>query len=237
MRRRWLESSLGVLAMVAGAHGAWAVDRLPTEYAPPRDIAEQWAMVLVVLIILVAMALIVSTLATRRGRLTELHSKWLLFVGVGLLPIPAILLSTAVGMEHSKGVSFCNSCHAMDPFVDDMRNADSDLLAAVHFKNRFIQKEHCYSCHTDYGIFGTVEAKMAGLGHIYKDASKKWERPIEISKPYQYGICLNCHAGGLGFENLEDHEDVIEMVMEGDINCSDCHETAHPSRAERESAS
>ncbi len=31
------------------------------------------------------------------------------------------------------------------------------LLAAVHFKNRYIQRSHCYVCHTDYGLFGTSD--------------------------------------------------------------------------------
>jgi len=121
----------------------------------------------------------------------------------------------------------------MDPFVDDMRDTDSDLLAAVHYKNRLIQKEHCYTCHTDYGIFGTMEAKLAGLGHIYMDSTGRWEAPITISKPYQFRICLNCHAGALRFENEEDHEDAIEEVVAGETECTDCHEMAHPDRSER----
>jgi nitrate/TMAO reductase-like tetraheme cytochrome c subunit len=204
-----------------------------TAYSPPRDIAEEWAFILSLVVIIAAAATIVYTLVTRRKRLTDLHSKWLLFLGIGVLPVPAILMSTAVGLEHSKKASFCNSCHAMDPFIDDMRDADSDLLAAAHFRNRLIQKEHCYTCHTDYGIFGTMEAKLSGLGHIWKDASGRWHHPIEISKPYQFRICLSCHAGAARFERLEDHEGVIEGVVDGDMGCTDCHELAHPARSER----
>jgi nitrate/TMAO reductase-like tetraheme cytochrome c subunit len=190
-------------------------------------------MILSLIVIIAAAALILYTLITRRNRLMDLHSKWLLFLGVGVLPVPAILMTTAVGLEHSKAVSFCNSCHAMDPFIDDMRNVESDLLAASHFKNRLIQKEHCYTCHTDYGIFGTMEAKLAGLGHVWKDASGRWQAPIEISKPYQFRICLNCHAGAVRFENQEVHEGVIDDVVNGEISCTDCHEPAHPARSER----
>jgi len=232
-----LPALIGALAAGLCSRCSLAADRLPTDYSPPRDIAEEWAMIVVLVIIIAAMGLIVYTLATRRGRLTDLSSKWILFLGIGVLPIPAILLSAAVGMEHSKGVVFCNSCHAMDPFVDDMRDADSDYLAASHFKNRFMQKEHCYACHTDYGTFGTMEAKLSGMGHVYMDASGNWERPIGIRKPYRFRICLNCHAGALKFEAEEAHEDMIEGIVDGDIACSDCHETAHPSREERSSSS
>jgi len=185
------------------------------------------------LLILGSGALVAYTLITRRRRITEEQSKWLLFLGVAVLPIPAVLLSGVVGVEHSKAVSFCNSCHPMDPFLDDMRDIDSETLAAVHFKNRFIQKEHCYTCHTDYGIFGTMEAKLAGLGHIYMDATGRWDAPISLSKPYQFRICLNCHAGALKFELEEDHEDVIEEVVNGETDCTECHEMGHPERDDR----
>lgn len=228
---------MGVVAAGFAARCLSAADHFPTSYSPPGEIAAKWAMILVLIVIVAAMGSIVYTLISRRGRLTDLNSMWILFLGVGVLPIPAILLSTAVGMEHSKGITFCNSCHAMDPFFDDMRNVESDSLAAAHFKNRFIQKEHCYSCHTDYGVFGTMEAKLNGMGHVYKDASGKWDRPIEILKPYRFRICLNCHAGAVKFEAQEAHEDVIEGVVDGDIACTDCHELAHPSRKERGSDS
>jgi nitrate/TMAO reductase-like tetraheme cytochrome c subunit len=215
------------------ALGTALADSPPTAYSPPRDIAEEWAMNLSFLLILGSGALVAYTLITRRRRITEEQSKWLLFLGVAVLPIPALLLSGVVGVEHSKVVSFCNSCHPMDPFVDDMRDIDSDTLAAVHFKHRLIQKEHCYTCHTDYGIFGTMEAKLAGLGHIYMDATGRWDAPISLSKPYQFRICLNCHAGALRFEGEEDHEDVIEEVVNGETDCTECHEMGHPERSDR----
>ena len=56
----------------------------------------------------------------------------------------------------------------MTPYVNDLHDPKSDTLAAVHFKNRFIQENHCYTCHTDYGMFGTVKAKWEGLGHTVR---------------------------------------------------------------------
>jgi nitrate/TMAO reductase-like tetraheme cytochrome c subunit len=70
--------------------------------------------------------LIAYTLIARRKNLLDLHSKWILFLGIAVLPVPAIFLSTAVGLEHSKQVKFCNSCHAMDPFIDDMKDVGSN---------------------------------------------------------------------------------------------------------------
>lgn len=232
-RRRWLPVSLGSLAGPFLLAGAALADVPPSAYSPPRDIAEEWAMILSFLLIVGSAALILYTLIFRRKRIMDEQSKWLLFLGVAVLPIPAVVLSGVVGLEHSKAVTFCSSCHPMDPFVDDMRDTDSELLAAVHYNNRFIQREHCYTCHTDYGIFGTIESKLAGLRHVYKDASGRWEAPISLPKPYQFRICLDCHAGALRFEDEEDHEDVIEEVVNGETDCTECHETAHPEPSER----
>lgn len=232
-KRRWIPASMFWLAGALSLAGAALADAPPSAYSPPRDIAEEWAMILAFFLILSSAALILYTLITRRERIADQQSKWLLFLGIAVLPVPAVLLGGVVGIEHSKGVTFCSSCHPMDPFVDDMRDTDSELLAAVHFKNRFIQKEHCYTCHTDYGIFGTMEAKLTGLKHVYMDATGRWEAPIAIYKPYQFRICLNCHAGALRFEDEEDHEDVIEEVVDGETDCTDCHEMSHPSRGDR----
>src|SRR5262249_246486 len=141
-----------------------------------------------------ASALIIYTLIVRKHRLGETASKWMLFTGICLLPWPAMFLSAAVGMEGSKKVEFCSSCHGMKTFKHDLKNPPSKTLAGLHFQNRYIQREHCYRCHTDYGILGTMEAKMAGLGHVWKETTGAYKLPIKMSRPYNYAICLDCHG-------------------------------------------
>ncbi|MEE9562477.1 MAG: NapC/NirT family cytochrome c [Thermoanaerobaculia bacterium] len=228
-----LELSMWSLAGLLIAAGPLFAESLQTSYPKPRDIAAEWGMVLSLVVIVAAAGLIAYTLIARRKNLLDLHSKWILFLGIAVLPIPAIFMSTAVGLEHSKQLKFCNSCHAMDPFIDDMKDVASNQLAARHYKNRFIQKAHCYTCHTNYGIFGTMEAKLNGMKHMWGDFTGHWSHPIEISKPYQYQICLNCHAGAVRFEQLEEHDGVIEEVLSGEGGCNPCHELAHPARVER----
>jgi nitrate/TMAO reductase-like tetraheme cytochrome c subunit len=208
-------------------------EEAPTVYQPPKDIAEEWAMAIALVLIVCAAALVLYVLVFRRRRLAEPISKWLLAGGICVLPLPVVFLGTAVGLEHSKVTSFCASCHPMEVFVEDMLDPASDTLAALHFKNRYIQREHCYRCHTDYGIFGTVEAKMAGLGHIWKDATDSYELPIEISKPYSPRICLDCHAQSLKFQAQSAHEGIVAAVLQGEISCSECHGLSHPPRDER----
>jgi hypothetical protein len=164
-----LTLSLGAIVGALLAGRPLLAESLQTSYPKPRDIAAEWLMVISLAVIAVAIGLITFTLIARRKNLLDIHSKWILFLGVAVLPIPAIFMSTAVGLEHSKQLEFCNSCHAMDPFMDDMKDVASNQLAARHYKNRFIQKAHCYTCHTDYGIFGTMEAKLNGMKHMWGD--------------------------------------------------------------------
>jgi nitrate/TMAO reductase-like tetraheme cytochrome c subunit len=195
---------------------------------PPRPIAQIWARGIGLTLVTAAAVLIIYTLAFRRQRLQEASSKWMLFIGICLLPTPVMFLSTAVGLEQSKNVEFCMSCHVMKPFVEDLKNPASKTLAAIHYKNRYIQREHCYRCHTDYGILGTMEAKKEGLGHIWKEATGSYQLPIKMSKPYNFGICLDCHADSAKFEKEAVHDGVVKETLEGKSKCLDCHDAPHP---------
>jgi len=197
-------------------------------YRPPRPFAQIWARGIGLTLVTAAGVLIIYTLVFRRQRLQEASSKWMLFMGICLLPTPVMFLSTAVGLEQSKNVEFCMSCHVMTPFVDDLKNPASKTLAAIHYKNRYIQREHCYRCHTDYGILGTLQAKKEGLGHIWKEATGSYQLPIKMSKPYDFTICLDCHADSAKFEKEAVHEGVVKETLAGKSKCLDCHDSPHP---------
>jgi len=226
------------LAKPARALGALAVLRLLTNsllgaeavtgFQTPHPFAQIWAKAIALSLVSAAALLILYTLVFRRHRLYEASSKWLLFFGICLLPMPVMVLSTAVGLEQSKNVGFCMSCHVMKPFVDDLRDPSSKSLAALHYKNRFIQREHCYRCHTDYGILGTMEAKKAGLGHIWKAGTGSYTLPIKMSTPYDFGICLDCHADSARFNKEAAHDGVVKETLAGRSKCLDCHDPPHP---------
>ena len=213
--------------MWASAHPSLGAARV-AHYDPPHAIAQIWARAIGLSMVGVAGLIIIYTLTFRRQRLGEASSKWMLFTGICLLPTPVLFLSTAVGLEQSKNVEFCMSCHVMKPFTDDLKNPASKTLAAIHYKNRFIQREHCYRCHTDYGILGTMDAKMEGLGHIWKAATGSYQLPIKMSKPYNFGICLDCHENSAKFDKEAAHVDVVKETLTGKGTCLDCHDSPHP---------
>lgn len=207
-------------------------------FEPPEDVVILWAKRASLILTVLGVLLVSAILLLRRNRLMESQSKWLLFLGVCVIPVPAAFLSGGIGMEESKEVEFCHSCHlSMNPFVEDMQNPESETLAALHFKNRYIQREQCWSCHSDYGIAGTAEAKMTGLRHIYKYTTNSWEAPVALYGEYSWEICLGCHAQSALFKAPRNddsaHEGVLEAVLNNEISCGECHGEAHPPREER----
>ncbi len=152
---------------------------------------------------------ILLLLAWRRLRAADAPSNmwgWLL-VTLGLVPIMVAFMTFAHGLESTTTVAACGSCHVMTPFVQDLRDVKSDTLAATHFKNRFIRESQCYTCHSDYGLGGTLKAKLAGLGHVWRYTTGLYDVPIKIAQPYPNFRCL---------------------VMSGQTPCLTCHGPAHP---------
>ncbi len=233
-------SVLGVATILAAEEGEVVFEQ-------PKDVVLAWAQRACLVVTILSVILILGILFWRRSRLMEASSKWLLFLGLCVLPVPVALLSSGIGMEGSKEVEFCHSCHAsMDDFVNDMMNPESDTLAARHFKNKFIQREQCWTCHSDYGIAGTADAKMTGLLHIYKFTfhgalpGSHWEKPIKLYGSYKWTICLGCHASSKRFTDVEDHGEVVKGITDAlrekkdpETVCTDCHDMAHPAPEDR----
>jgi cytochrome c nitrite reductase small subunit len=163
-------------------------------------------------------------------------SRQLLFVAIAVLPVGVVFFSYFHGLEASKTVEACGACHVMTPFVKDLRDPKSETLAALHYKNRYIQENHCYTCHSDYGMFGSVHAKWDGLGHIYHYTTGTYKVPIRINNPYSNLRCLNCHGASAKFLNPKAHpkEDIPDMLS-GKTSCIDCHGPAHPAPETRAS--
>ena len=178
----------------------------------------------------VVLNVILLLLAWRRLRAGDAPASmwgWLL-VAVGLVPIMVAFMTFAHGLESTTTVSACGSCHVMTPFVQDLQDVKSDTLAATHFKNRFIRESQCYTCHSDYGLGGTLKAKLAGLGHVWRYTTGFYEMPIKIGQPYPNFRCLGCHGESQRFLNSETKKGIMPELMSGQTSCLTCHGPAHP---------
>ena len=150
----------------------------------------------------------------RRHRVTT-TSKALLFGAILVIPVVVIFLATAHGMQESMTVEACGECHVMESRVADLRNPASDSLAAVHYKNRYIQSDQCYTCHSDYGMFGTVSAKFEGMGHVYHNIVGNYPKPIKIKHPYSNIRCLTCHGGAQNFLAKHEKDQIPNLMTNG----------------------
>jgi nitrate/TMAO reductase-like tetraheme cytochrome c subunit len=159
--------------------------------------------------------------------------KVMAFLGLFVVPAGAVAVANYHVFEGVKDVDGCLSCHVMRPMGTDLRDPHSDTLAARHFKNRYIPEQQCYHCHADYGLSGTLEAKMEGYRHLARYTSRTYEEPIVGRVVYENKNCLNCHASTPRFETVPSHQTIRDLLDSNDRSCLNCHGRAHPSREDR----
>ena len=160
---------------------------------------------------------------------------WKLLAFAALVAVPAAVAGVAnyhtfVGVHE---VGACNRCHVMRPMVNDMMDSQSDTLAARHFKNRWIPKDQCYECHSDYGLSGDLAAKMEGFRHLARYTTRTYTEPIQYRGVFDNDNCLKCHDNMPKFEAVPWHDTVNESLEKNEMSCLNCHGLAHPTRASR----
>ena len=218
---------------------AWALGLLaaaplladPSEFGVPQPhgwigTTQDWIQGVGLVFAALNLALLVWIWRHLRSGGVSTNSKALLFGAILVLPVIVVFLATAHGMQEAMTVHSCGDCHVMESHVADLKDVKSDSLAAVHYKNRYIQTNHCYECHSDYGMTGTIAGKLVGLRHAYYNVTDSYPKPIKINHPYPNSRCLTCHAGAANF--LAKHEkEQVDKLMAGTDSCLDCHGPAH----------
>ncbi len=155
------------------------------------------------------------------------------FAALVLLPLAAVGVANYHTFEGVHTVGACARCHIMRPMVNDLHASPPLTLAARHYANRWIPRDQCYHCHSDYGLSGDLEAKATGFRHLARYTTGAYTEPIAMRVAYHNGNCLKCHRGAPRFEGIRSHQDVRERLEASDISCTNCHGAAHPTRAQR----
>jgi hypothetical protein len=166
-------------------------------------------------------------------------TKIVLLFGIGVLPLMTAANGNIAGYQAMKTRNFCGaSCHVMTPYKDDSENPKSLGLAARHGRNEAFGDENCYTCHADYGMFGTITTKIGGLRHVYEYAlnfhmlSLEEALPkIHIRSPFPNATCMRCHSTENPLWNkVGDHASTLLEVRAGTTSCASagCHGAAHP---------
>ena len=192
-----------------------------------RDPVEEYGARVLTVVIVLGIVVVLYSLLRYRGRLTGFLSWTLLALGIAVLPLLTSGFGTVLVFERAERVEFCESCHlTMRAFVKDMKNPQSESLAALHYKNRYIADNQCYVCHTGYGLFGTVQAKQEGLHDVYRYYTRTFKLPVTLRHPYPNNDCLKCHAESAKW--LSVHGDFKEDLFSSKTSCLDCHGQSNP---------
>ena len=190
-------------------------------------------------ILIVALALLsavlVAVVTFRPGLTLTRGGKILAFLVLFLLPVFVLAMGVDNQIERSKSTSFCLSCHVMEPFGQSLHADDPAYLAAAHFQNhRVPAAEACYTCHTDYTMFGTLHSKLRGLRHvyIYYLTTPPVPEKIKLYSAYNNRECLHCHEGARSFESGAVHNsdpDLLPAIKANKKSCisSGCHDVVH----------
>ena len=182
----------------------------------------------VVTFVAVLTASLILIVAGRPSLLRRRGGRAVAFVVMFLLPVVVTAIGVQAHLERAKKTEFCLSCHEMEPYGTSMWVAEADRLAAVHAQNVLVPREtSCYTCHTNYTMFGDAKAKMNGMIHLWVHYFGEIPEEIELYEPYQNRECLHCHGGARGFEENEFHEGMVGEMMAGEISCLDCHAPVH----------
>lgn len=182
---------------------------------------------------IIALAVLVLVEFVFRRRLQTRGYHWFLLVGLFLLPTISVVTTGVTVLEETRTVASCGSCHVMGPFVRDLTNPSSATLAARHFKNKWIANHQCYSCHTSYGVHGTLSAKRDGLRHWLLYVTNTWDEPIKYRGTYPNSNCLACHEGTPKFGESETHQALLSDLVNDQTGCVTCHGPVHPIVSER----
>jgi len=133
------------------------------------------------------------------------------------------------GMGQMKEVDFCGSCHIMEPYLASLESEDEYSIPAIHYQNNWVPKQTaCYDCHSEYGMWGDVKAKINGLKHVWVNYTNPPEiSDISLYKPYKNRDCLHCHGPSKRFSESENHVDDLEDILSEELGCLECHDVGH----------
>jgi cytochrome c-type protein NapC len=181
-----------------------------------------------------AITIVVACLVVLRPGLTAVRGgKILAFLGFFIFPAMAAMLGFESHLERSKETSFCLTCHIMGPYGRSLYVDDPSFIPAAHFQNaRVPRDEACYTCHTDYSIYGGFKSKIRGLHHIYAQYLTTPQQPIKLYSAYNNRECLHCHLGARSFEQGAVHTadpQTMQDIKSNKLSCtsSGCHANVH----------
>ncbi len=178
-------------------------------------------------------ALLLVPLIWRPNVTISLGGRVFAFLALAVVPVLAGFLGLVEHMERSKTTEFCLSCHPMEKYGKSLHADDIAFLPAAHYQfGRVPRETACFSCHTNYTLFGDYKAKLSGMHHVYVEYLGKIPDKIKIAEPYNNRECLHCHQESRSFIEGVTHKSEpgrMQAILENKVSCmsSGCHDTTH----------
>ena len=154
--------------------------------------------------------------------------KVLAFAALFVLPGLVLLGGAVRHYEQAQTTTFCVSCHLMEPWEESLHVDDSRFLAAAHYQNRRVPVDRaCYTCHTNYTMFGDIDDKVRGFRHVWHTVLGTTAEAIELYEPFDNRACLACHLGARSYEEQGAHAPYLADLRQGVRSCVMCHNLVH----------
>jgi cytochrome c-type protein NapC len=175
-------------------------------------------------------AVLIALIVARPNLTNSKEGKITAFLAFLVLPVLCAAGGGTTHVERSKQTTFCLTCHVMEPYGRSLYVDDPAYVPAAHFQNHRIPvDEACYTCHTNYALYGGIRAKLRGLRHIYIQYLGAIPHPIKLYSPYNNRECLHCHLGARSFQSNELHAAMLDTLKSNETSClsAGCHDTVH----------
>jgi mono/diheme cytochrome c family protein len=87
----------------------------------------------------------------------------------------------------------------------------------------------CYTCHTNYTMYGPLKAKLRGLTYLYMEYLSTPPKTLHLIGRYPNSQCLHCHMGTRDFEDNLAHMKPLALLKSNQVSCisSGCHDMIH----------
>lgn len=166
--------------------------------------------------------------ATTGPLISHRNGRWLLLFALAIVPLVLSGATLTVGMHESTRTSFCMGCHEMEPYGKSLFVDKPEALSAMHYQKRLVDRDSaCFTCHTDYAMFGNAKAKLNGLRHVWVHYLGTVPKKIELYQPYPNSNCLHCHDDSRLFLEKPAHVKQQEALLQGTVSCTSCHSIVH----------
>src|SRR5579884_4199949 len=170
--------------------------------------------------------LLIAGIIAMPGSIRSRNGKVLAFLALFVLPTIGGWAGFDRHMEQSKTTKFCLSCHIMEPYGRSLLVDDPSWIPAAHFQNNRVPREMaCFTCHTNYTMYGDYKAKLRGFRHVWAQYVSGPKLPIHLYQPFNNRECLHCHGESRVFLENPLHSAQLADLRSNATSCLSCHDT------------